>query len=269
MVRYTLHPTYRLSYILLFFLIVQSVGSLFIPDLYSDNKWVVASVKGADLLTLVIVSPLLGISLFYATRGSIKAQIILLGVVYFVFYSSFFSFFGTSYNSFLLIFLSIFLLSVFSFANGLLIINPNKIMDLSIPLRENKLINTLVLLCLTILLLVWLSQFFIFLFTGRIAPIFLEAGNFAQLTAKINLAFIVVPGYVALYWFRKNKPLGYVLTIIFLITGLLICLLMFFIAVSQSSSNIIGGWDLIPLWSIIMIICLWCAVRLFKYIKTN
>ena len=119
MYRSKLKNSFVLSFILLILILVQSIFSLLFPEIYRDNRWIVIALKGSDLTTLAIVIPSLIISLFYSRRGNLRAQIIWLGTVYFIFYSSMFYVFGTVYNKFFLIYILIFNVSALTLIKGL------------------------------------------------------------------------------------------------------------------------------------------------------
>jgi hypothetical protein len=267
MIKTKLPFAYVLSFVLLALLFIQSLCSLVIPGLYRDNDWVVASIKAGDLVTLIVIVPLLGLSLFYSIRGSERAQLIWLGTVYYVFYASMFSVFGTNYNKFLLLFLSIFIISMFTLINGLLLINYKKF-EVYFQTKSNiKVAGFFLVVCAAGLLIMWLSQFFVFVLTNQIPPIFLEKGGFAQLMAKVNIVFAVVPASLGAYWLFTKRPIGYVLSAMVLINCSLLCVLLFFIAISQTLSHITGGWDLMPIWISYLVICLWCLKILLMNIQ--
>jgi len=60
---------------------VQALGGLCIKGLYRDNTWVSSIFRGTDVVTLVMVVPILMGSLTLARRGSPRARLILMGML--------------------------------------------------------------------------------------------------------------------------------------------------------------------------------------------
>ena len=72
---------YILSAIIAILTVVASAGGLFITDLYWDNAFATSAWRGTDLVTLVIAVPILTAALILSLRGSLRAQLIWLGML--------------------------------------------------------------------------------------------------------------------------------------------------------------------------------------------
>src|ERR671939_2025752 len=81
-----LRPAFALSAILAILLVVAAIPGAFVDGLYRDTRLIVAADRGSDLLTLLVYVPVLAISLYHSCRGSLRAQIVWLGLVSWVLY---------------------------------------------------------------------------------------------------------------------------------------------------------------------------------------
>ena len=55
---------------------VATVAGLFVPGFYRDAPILLPQVYGQDLLTLLVAVPGLAVSLYFATRGSLRGYIV-------------------------------------------------------------------------------------------------------------------------------------------------------------------------------------------------
>jgi hypothetical protein len=89
---------YLLSAVIVILIAVASAGGLFVTDLYRDNVWASSQFRGSDLVRLVVVVPIFIVALFFAVRGSRRAQLIWLGLLWLTVYDYAFYLFGAAFN---------------------------------------------------------------------------------------------------------------------------------------------------------------------------
>jgi hypothetical protein len=89
-----------LTWLIAGFSIIQSVGGFFIPDLYRDGTWVLTTWRGNDLVTLLIAGPLLVGSILGVERGSQRAHLVRVSMLFYMFYNYSFYVFGAAVNRF-------------------------------------------------------------------------------------------------------------------------------------------------------------------------
>lgn len=104
----------RLSAILVVLLAAVSVAGLWIDGLYQDPESVGAMLRGYDLVTLVVVAPLLAVTLLPGLRRSPRAQLLWVSMLAFSVYNSALYVFGTQFNDVFLLHVAVFSLSVFA-----------------------------------------------------------------------------------------------------------------------------------------------------------
>ena len=115
-----LKTAYILTAIIAALTLIASAGGLLIDDLYRDNALITAGWFGNDLVTLVVALPLLVVSLALSMRGSQRARLIWLGMIAYTLYNFSYYLFGTAFNSFFLIYVALFDLSLFALIYGLI-----------------------------------------------------------------------------------------------------------------------------------------------------
>src|SRR5215207_4361055 len=99
-----LKTPFVLSVIVLLLAVLASAGGLFIPGVYRDNEMIRTAWFGNDIVTLCLVSPLFGIALYGAAGGSLRAQLIWIGLLGFMVYNFAFYLFGTAFNTLFLVY---------------------------------------------------------------------------------------------------------------------------------------------------------------------
>lgn len=91
---------WRLSVIVGVLMAVQSAVGVLLPSVYRDTGWVTAAWYGNDLVTLLLVVPLLAWSLYATRRGSPRAQLLWLAMLGYAVYNYAYYLFGAALNTF-------------------------------------------------------------------------------------------------------------------------------------------------------------------------
>jgi len=115
----SLRAAYVLSGAIAVLMIASSALGLFVHGLYRDTAWGREAVRGGDLVTLVVVAPLLIATLIFAVRGSARAQPVLLGLLVYSAYNYAYYVFGAAFNDVFLLHIALFSASVFGLACAL------------------------------------------------------------------------------------------------------------------------------------------------------
>jgi len=82
---------------------------------YWDTISSAAQTQANDLVTLVLGLPLLAISFWLSSRGSLRGQLLLTGTLGFILYTYITMCFGAAYNSLFLVYVALFSLSLYAF----------------------------------------------------------------------------------------------------------------------------------------------------------
>lgn len=200
-----------LSAIAAVLLIVAAALGVFAGSLYHDTSSIVATDRGSDLFTLVIAVPALAISLFYSWRGSLRAQIVWLGIMSWVAYNYVVYAYGLNFTSLFLVHVAIVGLAVFSLVFAIRRVDARVLATKrwsSMPRR------------LTALYLWAVGAIFSVLWLVDSVPPSLMGGVPARLAAlhttsnpvEINDLAIIIPALVlAGIWAWQRRPVGYLL----------------------------------------------------------
>ena len=111
--------SYRLSMIAAILTALAATAGLFIPGLYQDSEYLITVWQGNDWVTLIVVVPALLITLYLSEQGSIKAWLIWMGLLLYLFYNYAFYLFATAFNAVFLAYVSLFAVSACALIYGL------------------------------------------------------------------------------------------------------------------------------------------------------
>jgi hypothetical protein len=115
-VRSGLRAAYVLSGAIAGLMVAASGLGVFVHDLYRDDAWGREALRGGDLVTFVVVVPVLIVTLITAIRGSMLAQPVLVGTLAYSVYNYAFYTFGAQFNDVFLLHIALMSLSIFALA---------------------------------------------------------------------------------------------------------------------------------------------------------
>ncbi len=93
-----------------------SVLGLAVEDLYADDAWAREAFRGGDLVSLVVVVPLLLLALALVLRGSRRGEVLWAGALAYALYDYAYYVFGAEFNDVFLLHIALFTLSAFALA---------------------------------------------------------------------------------------------------------------------------------------------------------
>jgi hypothetical protein len=79
-------------------MVAASVAGLFVTDLYDETAWGREALRGGDLVTLLLAAPILIAALVLVRRGSIRAQAVWVGMLFYCLYGYAYYVFGATFN---------------------------------------------------------------------------------------------------------------------------------------------------------------------------
>jgi hypothetical protein len=253
----TLKSSYLMTMIIVVLTLVATIGGLFIGDLYRDNSSFALNAWYAnDLIVLGIGLPLMCAALVLSIRGSLRGQLIWLGMINFTIYKYSYYLFGAALNSFFIIYVALFSLSLFTLVFGLIYLDYNKIEKSFTKKTPVKGISIFMILLALTLGAAWISQWVFFVITGETPQIMINLDSINNLVASLDLTLVVPLFFVAAFYLWKSKPIGYVLTIMLNVKGFVYNLILIFGSIIQAKAEVKGVMDLVPLWVILCIGCL-------------
>lgn len=256
-------PAYLLSAIIGVLALVASAGGLFVEGLYRDKTWTSSQLRGNDLVTLIVVVPLLVAAMVHSRRGSQRAQLVWLGSLAYMLYNYAFYLFGAAFNDYFLIYAALLALTILTFLFALPTIDAAGIgrqFRLRTPVRW---ISVYLLLIAVFLGGMWITQSLRFVATGEVPPVIIDSEHPTSVVFALDLALLVPFLVVAAIWLWQHRPWGYVLGAILLVKGTAYPLALVAMSVFAHDAGIPGAFDLMPLWVGFTVVSLVAAGFLF------
>jgi hypothetical protein len=264
----TLKSSYIMTIIIVVLPLIAAVGGLFIDELYKDtSSFALHAWYANDIILLAVGLPLLIAALLLSIRGSLRGQLVWLGMLNFTIYNYSYYLFGAALNSFFLIYAALFTLSMYSIVFGLVLIDYNNIEKSFKKKTPVKGISIFMILLAITLGGAWIVQWINFVTTGNPPQIMINLNSSNNLVATLDLTFVVPLCIVAAYFLWQRRPIGYVLTVMLNVKGFVYNLILIYGSIVQEQAGIKGAMDLVPLWVILCIGCLSSFVILLINMK--
>src|SRR5687767_9126043 len=169
--------TFVLSALIATLMFVTSLGGILIENLYRDNAFVALLWRGNDLVTLVVAVPMLVGAIVYARRGSLRAQLVWLGMLAYALYNYAFYLFAAAFNQFFLFYVAIFAFSIYALIFAMTKIDAGQIKRQFHERAPVKLIGGYMLLIAAGLSFLWISSSLRFVATGQVPQDIVKTGH--------------------------------------------------------------------------------------------
>ncbi len=195
-----------------------SVIGLGFPDVYGAKGWDKATSIGNDLVTLAVGVPVLALAILYSARGSVRARLLWLGALYYMFYNYAFYTFGMPVTRLYVPFIAVFAISGFALALGMHNLDIEAVGRRFGPPTPGRWIAAFLFYVAAMISILWISQWVKFLLTGRVPDV--NGSQYAyQVIAAVDLAFMVPMQIAAAVALWRRRPWGYVLGGMTLVQG--------------------------------------------------
>ena len=236
---------YRLSWLMLCIMILQSVLGLVFHDYYRDVEWIMVTWFGNDAVTLILGVPLLGCGLLLAKREMNRGHLIWLGLLGYNIYNYAFYLFGAALNVFFPLYLIILILSIVILV--LLLSNDfasrmAKLFNFKTPVR---LIGGYLIFVGIGLMSVWIGIWAAYVFWNIPTPVEPEA---FKLVAALDIT-LMVPGLIfggVLLW--RKSIWGYTIASIAGIQATLYLTVLAVNSIISIQNGLVESPGELPLW---------------------
>jgi hypothetical protein len=104
-----------------------SAAGLLLPDVYDEDAWALAALRGGDLVTLVVATPALVWGVMVAARGSSRAVLVWGAVLAYNVYNFAYYAFGTTFNPLFLLHIVLLALSTWGLVFLLVSLDPQRL----------------------------------------------------------------------------------------------------------------------------------------------
>lgn len=184
---------------------------LFGRGLYEhDTFFFAANNFATDLVLLVLGLPLLAISLRMYTHGSLRGQLLLLGVLgFFLYYGATYALGGVAYNELFLVYVAMFSASLFAFVRTFASFDKKTISGMFSGEMPRRLAGRFMIGSAVVTLAIWMMEPVASLLSGDL-PKGLETHT-TLFTHAFDLALIVPTAFVAGLMILRRQSFGYVI----------------------------------------------------------
>ncbi|HEY9489621.1 MAG TPA: hypothetical protein VIQ51_14860 [Chryseosolibacter sp.] len=182
--------------------IIGCAGGWLLPGLYRDPAFYKAAWRSNDLITLIL-APALLIVFYHYQKGNMKANVLWLGLVLYMFYNYAFYLFGAVFNSFFILYAAICTLSLYGIIVGLFDIRERLVIS-STPVKRIVLSGFLFLTAIP-LAIVELGQYVNFILYGTDPEI-------PKLVLALDLTLVVPNTLLAAVLLLRKHRWAYTLT---------------------------------------------------------
>jgi hypothetical protein len=216
-------PAERMALLLLVLMIVQPLLGLVLSDQYRDADWIKAAWYGNDWITLVGAVPLLCLGIQRTGRGSIRRQLLVVGMAAYAVYNYAFYLFGAALNVFFPLYVVGFLLGILTLGHFLSHLDVTVVANSFRHDAPVRLVGGYLVFVAVGLAFVWLGMWGAYAFAGRPTPIEPEA---FKIVAALDLSLMVPALAVGGVMLWRRRPWGYVIATIAATQGALYLLVL-------------------------------------------
>lgn len=260
-------PVFRLSVVLTILIVVASAGGLLIDGLYRDNLWASAQFRGSDLVRLVIAVPLLIGSILLSRRGSLRATLIWLGLLWTTLYDYAFYLFGAAFNRFFLIYVALLVLAICALFSALLRLDIHAVSRRVRGSRSFRWISGYMLLWAGLLGGLWIVQSLGFVFTGQVPQPVINSGHPTGIVYALDLTLLMPTVVLGAIWLWRQQPWGYVIAVIVNVKAVVYTLALLGMGVFAERAEVAGASDLMPLWAAFSVASLIATIVLLAHLR--
>jgi hypothetical protein len=198
----------------------------------NDTIFTAGTFIGTDAVTILACIPFLIAALLLYRRGSLRGGYLLIGALSFFLYNSASLAFGAAYNSFFLVYISLFAASLFAFILAFTCINYDALPSRISAGMPHRGLSAFFLVTGVALLFIWLSDVVIALVEGHAPP--LLASYTTMVTYVLDIGVIVPALLVTQHLIRRRSPVGYPLAC----TLLILCTIIGVVVTAQTTVQI-------------------------------
>lgn len=206
-----------LTTIILVLVAVAAAGGLFIPGLYRDTPWAVGQIRAQDWVTLLGTVPALAAATFATRKGSLRAALLMLGLLSYTLYTYIGGAFAFAFNEFYPIYVALFSLCAVAMVAVVSNIDPNAIrqrFDAAAPRWPVALFLTSMALIIAV---VEAGHILPFYTKGVLPEAVAASGNATSFIYSLDLGVVFPLSLLSAIWLWRRHPWSYVLSTCMLI----------------------------------------------------
>jgi hypothetical protein len=246
--------SFNLSILVIVLAIIASTGGLFLKELYNDNDFVKLAWFTNDLITLLVAVPMLAISLWFVSRGSLHWHLVWMGMLGYMAYNFAFYLFGAAFNIFFVVYVLLFSLSAAALILGLSNMDVLYVHQRFSYGPSIKWVSIYLLLIALMLLLAEGGMIVGYLISGVIPETITTTGHPTSVVFALDLSIVVPVSIVSAIMLWLQKPWGIVLGTMMLLKGFTYGLVLCVGTAMLAYSDAYGKWDpLMPFYVVLVL----------------
>lgn len=190
--------------------IAAGIG-LFVRGLYRDAPFFALQAVAQDFITLFVVVPTLGVSVWWTARGSSRARLVWLGALAYIVYSYAISVFVVRFNSLFLVYVGLFGCALYALIGGVVTTDMKGIAERftgRVPVRS---VSAFLTLLAVLFYAVWLSEAVPATLRGTVPPSVQQNGTPTNAVHVLDMAWMLPAFVIAAVNLARRTPLGYTL----------------------------------------------------------
>jgi hypothetical protein len=231
---------------------------------YYDTVSSAAQMQANDLVALVVGLPLLAVAAWLAFRGSLRGRLLLSGTLGFFLYTYMSMSFNTAYNSFFLVYVGLFALSLIAFLLSLMAIDVAALPRAFSPRLPRGWIAALLLLIAAFLFLAWVG--------GRIAPTWRGAVPLLENTTTMviqamDLALVLPLALLGGVLLLRGSAWGYLLAAVAVMKGLTMGLAVSAMGLNAALRGAPDSPVIVGMFILITVLNLAAAIVLLRHVR--
>jgi hypothetical protein len=191
------------------FLLMAAGSGMLINGLYRDGPNLVAQAKGQDLISLLIVLPILIITAILARRGILQARLIWLGCMMYLVYTYASYAFALRYNPLFLVYIALLGCSLYALIIGLAVLDMAGVKTGSTENTPVKSVSVFLAVLAFLFYFVWLSELIPALVSGKIPQSILTDGTPTNVVHVLDMAWILPAFLITSISLWRKQALGY------------------------------------------------------------
>lgn len=190
---------------------LAAIAGLVAADVYARNPAkLIPALRGQDLVTLLAL-PVLGLALYRARRGSVRAMLIWIGLLGYMFYTYAGAAVGYAFAELTLLYVVLFSFSVFALATTAGGLGTTLIAQAFDPVTPRRAAAGFLMLIGLLLAGLWLGQIGAYLISGVLPAGVVTAGGGSYFVFAFDLGLVLPLTLLGAVWLWQRRPWGYVL----------------------------------------------------------
>jgi hypothetical protein len=199
-------------------MVVAAAAGLAVDGFYTDIPWAAQALRGGDLVTLVLVAPLLSAALGLSMRGSERARLIWAGALGYAVYTYAYMVFGAEFNDLFLVHVAILSLVIWALILLLAGFDAAAVAARFTDRTPARAVAVLFGVVTLVLAGLWISASLRQAITGEL-PAGAAPPAALHMVYATDLTFFVVPLGVTTVLLWRRTRWGYLLGVIMAVTG--------------------------------------------------